>query len=235
MDKPVEIVENPIFDAGLAAYRLGIFAKQPVPGQVKTRLSPPLSAAEAAELYAVSLRETLDRCQAAGLAPVLFYAGDRDYFQATFPGVELLPQVDGDLGRRMHDALRQLLAPATCRGAALIGSDSPDLPLEVLRGAFAALATHDCVVAPATDGGYVLIAMRRLCRELFEQVPWSSSEVLMVTRSKARQAGVRYQEIPGWEDVDDLPSLHRLLKRSPRSQTARFAARHLARLFPVQD
>lgn len=234
VDKSVEMVENPRFDAGLAGYRLGIFAKQPVPGQVKTRLTPPLSAAEAAELYTVSLRETLDRCQSAGLAPVLFYAGDQEYFQATFTGVDLLPQVGDDLGRRMHNALGHLLAPVSCRGAALIGSDSPDLPLGVLSRAFSALATHDCVVAPAADGGYVLIAMRRLCGELFEQVPWSSAEVLEVTRRRAGQAEVSYHEIPGWEDVDDLPSLHRLLKRSPCSRTARFAARRLARLFPTQ-
>jgi uncharacterized protein len=234
VDKTVEIVENTGLRAGLEGCRLGIFAKQPLPGQVKTRLIPPLSAAEAAALYEISLRETLDRCCTAGLEPVLCYAGDRDYFSAAFPDVALLPQVSGDLGRRMTAAMASFFQEASCRGAVLIGSDSPDLPLTLLRQALTALAGNecDCVVAPAADGGYVLIGMRRLWAELFVQVPWSSRDVLAATRVKAAQSDLRYRELSGWEDVDDLLSLRRLLKRSPQSLTARYAAMCLTQHFP---
>jgi len=226
------MVENPSFDTELAYYRLGVFAKQPIPGRVKTRLTPPLSSAEAAELYLVSLRETLERCEAAGLAPVLFYSGERDYFRTAFPEIELVPQVSGDLGVRMTAALQFMLRKSACLGGVLIGSDSPDLPLDYLREAMAALAVHDCVVAPAADGGYVLIGMRHLCGELFKRIPWSSSGVLEATRRRAERIGLSYHEISAWDDVDDLHSLHRLLKRSPLSKTAQFAARRLARHFP---
>jgi rSAM/selenodomain-associated transferase 1 len=234
VDKTVEMVENNSLRNKLAGCRLGVFAKQPLPGQVKTRLTPPLSPAEAAALYEISLRETLERCCAAGLAPVLFYAGNRDYFRSTFPDVELVAQVPGDLGRRMTAAMARFFQEANCRGAVLIGSDSPDMPLTLLREAFSTLLDNasDCVIAPAADGGYVLIGLRHLWAELFTQVPWSSREVLAVTRIKAVNSGLRYQEISGWEDVDDLPSLQRLLKRSPQSQTARYAARCLRQLFP---
>lgn len=231
VDNSVETVENPFSGTKLDNFHLGVFAKQPIPGQVKTRLTPPLSSSEAAELYEVALAETLARCQAAGLAPVLFYAGDRSYFVKTFAGVELAPQASGDLGCRLHDAMSRLLGNSACRGAALIGSDSPDLPIAVLQEAFTALQSCDCVIAPAGDGGYVLIAMRRLCGELFEGIPWSSSDVLATTRRKAQHGGLSYREVSGWEDVDDLHSLHRLLKRSPDSRTARFAARRLAEHF----
>jgi uncharacterized protein len=234
VDNSVEIVENPLSDLELANLQLGVFAKQPIPGQVKTRLTPPLSTREAAELYSVSLRETLTRCTAAGLAPILFYRGDHEYFATAFPELELVPQVAGDLGSRMGAAMRHLLSQAACQGAALIGSDSPDLPLALLGEAFATLGDTDCLVAPAADGGYVLIGMRRYYGELFEQIPWSSSGVLEATRRKAREGGVNYREIACWEDVDDLHSLHRLLKRSPWSQTARYAAKRLAEYFPGQ-
>ena len=235
MDNPVEIVENPLTDLELANLQLGVFAKQPIPGQVKTRLTPPLSSFEAAELYSVSLRETLMRCTSAGLAPVLFYSGEREYFASEFSGIELAPQVAGDLGSRLDAAMRHLLGQAACQGAVLIGSDSPDLPLTLLGEAFVTLKDADCLVAPAADGGYVLIGMRRYCGELFAQIPWSSPGVLEATRRKAQEGGLNYREIACWEDVDDLHSLHRLLKRSPWSQTARYAAKRLAEHFSGQQ
>lgn len=201
---------------------VGIFAKQPQPGTVKTRLCPPLTPAEAAELYRVSLEETVQRLAAGPFTPVLFYAGDEAYFRRSFPGLALCPQGEGDLGARMERALQALLQ-AGCRGALLVGSDSPDLPLALLESAFAALEQAEAVLAPANDGGYVLIGERRHHPGLFAGIAWSSDQVLDQTRQRAAAAGIRLQELPGWEDVDDLPSLRALLGRSPDSATARHA------------
>lgn len=231
VDNSVEVVENLKGDLQLAGCRLGIFAKQPVPGRVKTRLTPPLTPQEAAEFYEISLKETLSRCQAAGLAPVLFFVGEASYFSEHFSGIERRPQVGGDLGERMAVALEGLLAEADCQAAALIGSDSPDLPLELIGEAFTVLRQRQNVVVPARDGGYTLIGMRSLRRELFKAIPWSSSEVLAVTRRRAEQDGIELVELAEWEDVDDLHSLQRLLQRSPWSLTARYAARQLTRHF----
>lgn len=228
MDKSVEKVDKwakPEFPGDFRpklGRALGIFAKQPLPGAVKTRLCPPLSPTEAAELYRVSLEETVQRLAAGSFTPVLFYAGDADYFRRSFADVALCPQGEGDLGARMERALQALLA-AGCRGALLVGSDSPDLPLALLKAAFAALETKDAVVSPALDGGYVLIGERRHHPELFRGIAWSSDQVLALTRQRAAAAGISLAELPGWEDVDDLPSLRALLGRSPESATARHA------------
>ncbi len=206
---------------------LGIFAKEPRPGQVKTRLCPPLSPTEAAGLYRACLEETVTAMRRGSFALVIFYSGHKDYFSAAFAGLPLLPQAEGDLGRRMEQALRLLLGrghPA----AALIGSDSPDLPLARIEDAFALLQRTDCVTAPADDGGYVLVGERRHHPELFCDIPWSTPQVLAATRSRAAELGIGYLELPPWDDVDDLASLSRLLQRSPGSTTAQFALAHLA-------
>ncbi len=202
---------------------MGIFAKQPRPGAVKTRLCPPLSPAQAADLYRVSLEETVARLQTGPWTPVLCFAGEESWFRQAFPDLPLLPQGEGDLGERLQRALTTLLEVADCRGAVLVGSDSPDLPQELLEQAFAALQRTEAVVAPAVDGGYVLIGLRRPHPELFAAIPWSSDQVLELTRQRAAAAGISLAEVPGWEDVDDLPSLQALLARSPGSATAGYA------------
>lgn len=207
---------------------LGIFAKEPVASRVKTRLCPPLSALEAAELYRCSLEESVVTVVAAGFAPVVFFDGDADYFQQAFPGLRLVPQGAGDLGERMHRALKLMLGEG-CDAVALIGSDTPDLPVDLLADAFAVLQEAAAVVAPARDGGYVLIGERRHVPELFRDIPWSTADVLMTTRRRAAEAAVDLREIGCWEDIDDIDSLRRLAERSPASRTARYLRTALAR------
>lgn len=208
---------------------LGIFAKEPVPGQVKTRLCPPLSTDEAAELYRTSLEETVAAMRGGPFSLVLFYAGRKEYFRKTFPGLPLIPQAEGDLGLRLDQALAALLMRGHV-AAALIGSDSPDLPPTRVEEAFTALKHADCVTAPAADGGYVLIGERRHHPELFYDIPWSTPRVLAATRLQVARLGIDYRELAPWEDVDDLESLKRLLQRSPRSTTAEFTRARLTHL-----
>ncbi len=198
---------------------LGIFAKEPLAGQVKTRLCPPLQPAEAAELYEVALRETVERFSASTVPVVLFYAGSAEYFQKNFPGLPLWPQADGDLGQRMTEALALLLATG-CQAAGLIGSDSPDLPLAQVEAAFSALAEHDVVTVPAADGGYVLIGSSRPCPDVFQGIAWSSEVVSTQTRQRAEQNAISFCEVGGWNDIDDQASLLALVKRTPDSATA---------------
>lgn len=208
---------------------LGIFAKEPLSGQVKTRFCPPLSPAEAADLYTVSLRESVARLSAGAWRTVIFYAGARDYFVRAFPGVDLLAQQGADLGTRMGNALSGLLA-AGARAAVLSGTDSPDLPLSHVQAAFTVLGEQEVVVAPAQDGGYVLIGESRHYPELFMDIPWSTPQVLALTRKRAREAGIGLQELAPWEDLDDLAALRALLKRSPASATAHYLQTHFAHI-----
>lgn len=206
---------------------LGIFAKEPLPGQVKTRLSPPLSAAEAAELYRICLEETVSVMSAGPFQARLFFAGRADYFRRRFPRIPAHPQPAGDLGARLSAAAAQLFHAGHER-VALIGSDSPDLPVPLVCEAFAALETADAVAIPAVDGGYVLIATRGYFPALFVDIPWSTKGVLAASRSQALRHGLRWQEVGHWDDIDDFASLQRLLTRSPQSATARHLRNVLA-------
>lgn len=205
---------------------MGIFAKEPVAGRVKTRLTPQFAAQQAALLYQVAQDETVGRMARGGWDIIIFYVGHQDYFVERFPGVPRFLQADGDLGSRMRHALERLLGLGY-RQAALVGTDSPDLPLNQVEQAFAALRENDAVTVPAADGGYVLVGWSRPCPDLFDGVPWSTSGVLDATRANAARTGLAYAEIGGWEDFDDPAGLRRLVERSPASATAQAAARLL--------
>ena len=208
---------------------IGLFAKQPVPGQVKTRLTPPLSADQACLLYQVALQETVTQLLAAGLPLVICYAGKRDWFSEAFPGLPLLEQVGDGLGVRMTNAVQTLFA-AGAGPVLLSGSDSPDLPFPLLEQALQELQETDVVTIPCRDGGYVVVGMRRPTTELFEGIPWSTSRVLETTRQRSRLLDLTYHETASWDDLDELADLQRLVARSPESQTARHIVSELSEL-----
>lgn len=210
---------------------LGIFAKYPEPGKVKTRLCPPLTAVEAAQLYTEALLEIVERLQGQDAYDlVLFYAGECSWFEQTFPGVKLLAQEGADLGRRMAKALTTLLGDGYDK-AALIGSDSPDLPVAVIERAFTLLDQHELVIGPALDGGYYLIGESNHHPQLFSGIAWSSDQVLEQTRAKANQLEVRAGLLEPWEDLDDFGALQRYLERNPAGRTSRFMKQRLSQHF----
>jgi uncharacterized protein len=227
VDKPVNKVENSPFRAFSTPLwkarpgTLGIFAKEPRAGEVKTRLCPPLSFAEAAQVHHLSLQQTV--MALSPLQPLLFYSGDVTYFQENFPGLPLLPQSAGDLGARMAQALRALHARGGER-ALLVGSDAPDLPLQLIIDAYAALASAVVVTIPAADGGYVLIGERGHHPALFCGVPWSTPAVLAQTRAICAAQQLPYAETGSWEDVDDAAALGRLVSRAPTLAVSIYAA-----------
>ena len=207
---------------------LGIYAKQPIPGQCKTRLCPPLSATEAADLYHCFLRETVSRMQAGNdYDLVICYAGQRSWFEQAFPGLQLVPQQGADLGARMAASLCGFLQQGY-QQAVLIGSDAPDLPLELVEQAFVALQQAEVVLAAATDGGYVLIGESTHRPELFSAIEWSTDRVLAETLRRIEQHGIKAVELDSWEDLDDLQSLCKLLHRSPETKTAAYLRQQLA-------
>lgn len=191
-----------------------IFAKQPAAGMVKTRLTPPLSPGEAAELYRCMLCDTLAKTrQLPGITPVIFYQDDPgagDYFHGLAPEIEALPQQGSDLGERMQRAFAEMFSRDHVE-VAIIGSDSPDLPAEFISGSFRLLADEgkDLVVGPTEDNGYYLLAMKRLWRELFHDMPWSTGEVLPLTLARADSAGIGTGLLPVWHDVDAAVDLLR--------------------------
>ncbi len=227
MDKPVETVDKGWQKTDKNAV-LGIFAKQPIPGQVKTRLCPPFTPEAAAALFLCSLQETVERMQTSdNYDLVICYSGAREWFETTFPGVLLLPQQGADLGARMAAALADFLGRNySC--AVLIGSDSPDLPIGLVEQAFSVLQQVEVVLAPATDGGYVLIGEAIHHPEIFSGIKWSSDEVLEESLRRIDRLGIRAEQLSGWDDLDDRMSLRRFLKRSPESRTATYLQQQLS-------
>ncbi|TLM66584.1 MAG: glycosyltransferase [Deltaproteobacteria bacterium] len=228
VENPVDKVDKSRWGLGLPAGGavLGVFAKQPRPGRVKTRLSPPLSAAQACALYRIALQETVVRLTAGPAAPVLCCAGRRSWFARTFPGVPLLAQGRGDLGARLTRMTAALFA-AGGGPVAVVGSDSPDLPLALIDAAFAALADAEAAAIPCTDGGFALLALRRPVPQLFTGLPWSTPAVLTALQQRAAALGVRLATVGAWDDLDDAAALRRLLARSPECATARYVRAHL--------
>jgi glycosyltransferase A (GT-A) superfamily protein (DUF2064 family) len=132
-----------------------------------------------------------------------------------------MPQYEGDFGERLKHGAQDLLRSHA--GVLLINSDSPTLPLAILRAAVDAVGSGDNVVlSPAHDGGYTLIGLSRLHARLFEDIPWSTSAVHRLTVERAAEIGLPVVNVPGWYDVDDEASL-RLLEDEFAGQPPAFA------------
>jgi len=190
-----------------------VFAKAPVAGQAKTRLIPALGAAGAAALAERLLEHALGAAVAARFDRVELCATP----DTGHPALQrlarqhdlmLTEQGAGDLGARMHRALERALQ--THERALLIGSDLPALDAPRLRQAAAALDSHDAVFVPALDGGYGLVGLRRAEPRLFEGMAWSRTDVMARTRERARDAGLRWAELPAVADIDEAADLRHL-------------------------
>jgi rSAM/selenodomain-associated transferase 1 len=208
---------------------IGLFAKEPIPGQVKTRLTPPLSPNQACLLYRIALQEMVEQFLVAGLPLAICYAGRREWFSEAFPALPLFEQVGDGLGVRLSNAVQALFA-AGAGPVLLAGSDSPDLPMPLVDEALAQLQTTDVVTVPCRDGGYAIVGLRRPTTELFAEIPWSTPQVLEATRQRSQLLGLTYHETEPWHDLDEFADLQQLVARSPESQTARHVVAELSEL-----
>jgi rSAM/selenodomain-associated transferase 1 len=212
---------------------IAIVAKAPRPGEVKTRLCPPLSVREAAELHRAFLTDKIEQVRslpAATRAVVYTPDEERGFFERVAPDFVLIAQTPGDLGARLAASFDYFFADGY-EAAVLIDSDSPTLPREFLLRALDLLvsADVDVVLGPTADGGYYLIGLRAARPELFTDMPWSSSRLLAETASRARALGLRLGWLPPWFDVDTAPDLERLASslRTTAGPTPRHTRRFL--------
>lgn len=191
--------------------RLLLFTKPAVPGRVKTRLHGALSPEQAAELHQAFLDDLLERLAAGrfelsiawALTPVEVPPESR------WPGIV---QRGADLGERLHTALSEAAVGA---GAVMaLGSDHPTLPLAVVEEAFERIeAGAELVLGPSVDGGYYLIALApgAVRRELFADVPWSTSAVFATTLERAAELGLAVERLSPGADVDTPEDLEELV------------------------
>jgi hypothetical protein len=194
--------------------KLIIFARAPVPGQVKTRLVPALGETGAAAFYARMARYVIARMLDSQLCDMSIDCMP-DSNHVFFLGlleqrcVELNRQTGSDLGARMAHALENALQHHDY--AVLIGSDAPGLDPAYVENAIEALKSGvKLVMGPAQDGGYVLIGMNVFHGELFKAIDWGTSQVLQQTLDKARQLNLSVHQLPALWDVDTPADLEKV-------------------------
>jgi uncharacterized protein len=223
---------------GLCA--LAVMTKAPQAGRVKTRLIPPLTPEEAAELNKCFLRDTAaaiaSACSrrpagdaskmqfeqfnashskaataACGVAVYTPVGAELAYADVLPTDFRLLSQRGDEFGERLYFAGEDLFK-CGFDSVCLIDSDSPTVPAENFEQAVELLGTSEdrVVLGPSDDGGYYLIGMKKPHRHLFEQIDWSTERVLNQTMQRAAQIGLEVKLLPVGFDVDDDVSLRRL-------------------------
>ncbi len=190
-----------------------VMVKAPVPGTVKTRLVPPLTADSAAALAAALVQDAVR--SARQIAEVLIaYAPDGGnlLLEGLLPGdLHWTAQQGGDLGERMEAAMTDAAASGFSP-LVVIGTDSPTLPPAYIAEAIQTLQRNsaDIVLGPAEDGGYYLVGVQRPQPGLFDRVAWSTEAALSQTAANAARLSLRCHLLPPWHDVDTGEDLARL-------------------------
>jgi rSAM/selenodomain-associated transferase 1 len=187
-----------------------VFLKHPRPGATKTRLIPALGEAAAAELYrALAEEEVRSTTPRAGeYARLLCFtpAEERASIASWFPGEELWPQPEGDLGERMAAAFAEGFRRGA-RRVAVVGTDVPGVGRDTVVEALSGLDAGEVVIGPSRDGGYYLLGLREERPELFEGIAWSTPAVLSATLARAEGLGLRVRLLGALTDVDTLEDL----------------------------
>ena len=204
----------------IPADALAVMVKAPVPGQVKTRLLPALSAEEAAQFYQALLLDQLNhlsRLEGAALYVAFAPEDARSTIAALAPGAfRLFPQEGVDLSTRMQQVFERLCAWGH-RNMILIGSDLAPVPFATFKEGFAALEAGRgrVVLGPSRDGGYYLVGMNRLTPEMFTGISWGHDQVLAQTLTRLAELKVDKVILPAWFDIDTPQDLHRLQRDLP--------------------
>ena len=222
--KPIHRVLNPSRPAEIAGEvcALAVMTKAPRAGKVKTRLVPPLTPNEAAQVNRSFLRdvagaisaaigETSREMAALGVGVFTPPGAEAEYEDILPEDFFLIPQHGDHFGDRLIFAAEDLFK-AGFASVCLINSDSPTVPAESFAQAVKLLRLPGdrIVLGPCDDGGYYLIGLKSLHRELFEQIDWSTERVLEQTRQRAAEIEIEVKLLPVGYDVDDRATLRRL-------------------------
>lgn len=196
--------------ARLMQNRIVIFAKAPLPGRVKTRLIPALSADGAARLAGRMLRDMFAQANSVLIASAelcLDPEPDHPDWEGLLPrhAKLLSAQGDGDLGERLARAARRVIADGA--RALLVGTDCPSLTERRLRDACWELETHDAVIYPTFDGGYALLGLKSFDPTIFSGIDWSTASVARQTRARIAALGWSLHLGETLQDVDEPEDL----------------------------
>ncbi len=196
-----------------------VFAKNPVPNHVKTRLLSEISPEQAASLYRAFL---IDWCETlvelSNVDLVIAYTppeSQSDLRTLIGDGVIYIPQTGTNLGERLTSAT-QWASENGYEKILIVGSDSPTLPLEYILQAVVGLDSRDIVIGPSVDGGYYLIGfsienLNEIVPSIFQEIAWSTPQVFQQTIERIHTMNATLKVLPPWYDVDtpeDLAFLH---------------------------
>ncbi len=197
---------------------LVLVAKEAIPGRVKTRLMPQISAHAAADVYTLFLHHTRSVCErAAGFCShlqlvLLFDPPHAMHAWHSWTKWLRLPQTAGDLGERLKQA-QATLGQAHNGGCVFLGADAPEITSEHILWAVDAVREARCAMVPSPDGGYVLIGIPTGGPELFDGITWSTAQVAAQTRQAAIRQDADIRELPPIADIDRPGDLSELIDR----------------------
>ncbi len=216
---------------------LVIYGKAPIPGTVKTRLCPPLEPEEATALHSSFLIDSIERAKKVSrvIKTDCFLACHPDtkhpFFKAlqSQHSVKLLEQRGNTLGEKMNSTMNELFA-RSFDSVVITGCDIPTLPAEEICHAFQLLDKHDCIIGPCPDGGYYLIGLKFPCEDIFMNIPWSTPEVLSLTKHQAISINLNLSYTNSWPDIDTINDLIDLGKTANQKSLSQRTAKLLKTL-----
>ena len=188
--------------------RLIIFVKNPIEGEVKTRLASSLGEKKALDVYHKLLKITAGAVEDVNAERLVSYSGyieeSDDFDEQRF---EKTIQKKGNLGEKMKDAFKSSFENGFNR-IVLIGSDCPEISKSLIEEAFNKLNKTDSVIGPSDDGGYYLIGLSRFIPEIFDNVEWSTSSVFSSTIKTLDDVGATYHQLKKLNDIDTESDLN---------------------------
>ena len=191
----------------LSSTALVIFVRNPVLGQVKTRLAKDIGDERACAIYLQLLEHTLKITRSLSFRKFIYYADEvSDYDLWSVPGYTKRMQSGTNLGERMLNSFKELFEQGFTR-IVIIGSDCLQLQTENLQEAVTLLESNTAVIGPASDGGYYLLGLTKLYPELFVNKPWSTDQVLTKTIDDFNNQGISYALLEELSDIDDITDL----------------------------
>ncbi|NQV75631.1 MAG: glycosyltransferase [Bacteroidetes bacterium] len=191
----------------LSTTALVIFVRNPVLGQVKTRLAKDIGDERACAIYLQLLEHTLQITRGISFRKFIYYADEvSDYDLWSVPGYTKRKQNGNDLGERMLNSFKELFEQGFNR-IIIIGSDCLQLQTEHLQEAVVLLESNAAVIGPASDGGYYLLGLTKLYPDLFVNKPWSTDQVFAKTIDDFNNLGISYALLEELSDIDDITDL----------------------------
>jgi rSAM/selenodomain-associated transferase 1 len=186
-----------------------IMAKAPIPGLVKTRMTPWLDPMVVSSLYHNFLLDKIEQVKNIGVQAFIAYTPETGlaFFRSIIPpGFDLINQVGADLGERLADISKSLFGQGFEK-VLILDSDTPNLPVEYIQKGLDQLDKSDVILGPCEDGGYYLIGLRECQPLLFQDIPWSTSRVTEFTVKKAQSRDLSVFLLEKWYDIDTIDDL----------------------------